>query len=63
MNENIINEDLLKLKKKLESLNDYDLYKYVENIYGYKPLCCKKSLLIRYIINLERDKINKNIIN
>lgn len=52
------NKTLLKLKKKLETLEDKELYEYVLYNYKQKSLCCKKNLLIRYILNIERNRLN-----
>ncbi len=52
---------MLILKKKLESMSDLELYQYTKLKFRENPtLCCKRTLLIRYILNLERNILNKN---
>jgi len=54
-------EELLKLKDKLEKMTSAELYEYVKEKDPEKPDAGlgKKKLVIRRILNLEREKMNK----
>ncbi|MFW5987059.1 MAG: hypothetical protein ACOCPU_02450 [Methanohalophilus sp.] len=54
-------EELLKLKDKLEKMTSAELYEYVKENYPENPDAGlgKKKLVIRRILNLEREKMNK----